>query len=324
MEWTLHFKRYTFYLKLKDKYNMLVGDSGIGKSTLQIEIAHTMDSNPKCLTTGAIGVVPLLLSAPKDVSLIVLDEDVMVHLTKDIIRQMHTSDKYFLFIVRGEISTFPVSCTAVFTLKHSGRYNTLEPAYKNYDKFVKSGRYFCEDEKSGYEYLSEWLDLVTSVHGISNALDYAVYDSTFIGDGAAAGCYMNELKMGYKNLFLPISFEYLVCVTIAPRDNRVVNPYDYWDFTKHQSLEQYYTALLSDICMEKFGQAYSKKKCLPQILKLDLLGLGVENTINNSTWRSYCERYGIVDEQSELERLRALFNTQSDEDLFDKINEEFM
>ena len=150
-----------YRFELTQKYNLLTGDSGTGKTELSNTIEAYMldpasivcDEYRKITTDNHLSIQDIL--ELKDY-VVVLDEDSPLLHRADTATILEKSENYFLIICRDIGLGFKsVSLDAVFKMKASGKYHTFEKAYNVNPEMFPVNQIVCEDSKSGMQFLRE-------------------------------------------------------------------------------------------------------------------------------------------------------------------------
>lgn len=262
----------TYEVYVNSKYTFIQGDSATGKSTMLRDAWDKNHTSKDCVNAASIEALEALIELQRTF-VIFIDEDVFNHISKDTLSNMHTSCHCFVIVSRVVPSNIPLNYKDMYYLAIDSKEKSKHvatPIYSDYSKLIRNVKYVCEDSGSGYQYYVYHLNNVISAYGNSNIKNLVDNYTTVIADGAAFGGYIEDLK-DVCDLYLPISFEYLVCNNMHPKDQRCSDPVSNWDISKYASLEQYYTALLYEFTVN-FGQPYTKSKCPDYILNMDLLG----------------------------------------------------
>lgn len=140
-----------------------------------------------------------------------------------------------------------------------------------------------EDSNSGKEMMDAIFDCdVISAHG--NGSVYATVKGQLdigkiiyiIVDGAAFGGFIQKILSITEHfnvyIFAPESFEYLLLNTPAFRrhlSGELERTWDYCDISSFQTWEEYFTSLLSRLCIDNYRFSYSKSRLSPFFLKGD-------------------------------------------------------
>lgn len=260
---------FTFVIPVKSKYTIIQGDSGIGKTFSLFVYEHSdvnVNANVRVATNNSI--IDFINADGHRV--IIMDEDHVTKITTSLADEMNKSDKQFILICRRIPATLPVDYRDIYTMRRSNKYHFCERVYPDFNTFTEAYSYLCEDSRSGYLYLNNRYKNVRSAGGNSNLSKQMCDGDTVFGDGAAIGVYIRELcelaSIKYKvNLYLPISFEYLVCRYLHKDLNEEI---EWWRY--YASAERYYTDLCEKLCGD-VGIHYSKTNLPREILKMRLL-----------------------------------------------------
>ena len=168
-----------YKFNLWQKYNLLTGDSGEGKTTLYKMIASYDENkqNIQCLGYKKLGTDLTLLRTLADIAmedddkvkedlihrldgfLIILDENSSLLKRRSAPSLLERFNCYFLVICRKVALGFKsVSADCVFELSSSGKFHTFKPHYKLSADVFLCHNIICEDSKSGMQFMQSIFD----------------------------------------------------------------------------------------------------------------------------------------------------------------------
>ena len=152
-------RRCEYEFTITQKYNLLIGDSGTGKTEL-VNIVETYDLDNSAVQCSGYRLLKTDrrlsiddLYALKDY-IIFLDESSPLLHRKDAATILENSKNYFIIISRDVTLGFKsVSLDCIYKMKTSGQYHTFDEAYTiPYDVFGVN-HIVCEDSRSGMQFL---------------------------------------------------------------------------------------------------------------------------------------------------------------------------
>ena len=281
------FVQYEF--DVRDKYTLLVGDSGCGKTTLHdlITVYYAMPDTVQCSGYGRLRPFPVLreqselqpiLTGSRDF-VYVIDEDNPVFGMHGYERLLENSYNYFIIITRDkEFRNLPIALRSIVRLKNSGRYHTFEPVYKLREEASKFSMVITEDSGAGRKFLSQFLKNVRSAGSvlglgtsgkdcIAPAILECKEDVCVVldasGIGSSYGDIVEAIRISRQNvtLFAWDSFEGYV-IDLPLYQGGVDASYS----CAYNSYEQYATAQLRHILRAFPGMNYNKTS-LPLCLR---------------------------------------------------------
>lgn len=294
-------KRYEF--EIKHKFNIILGDSGSGKSYLCEKLRQgSREGRNKSrfksdLVARSVYSMEDLFNALKNgYTLILVDENTLTKFCKGdagemFARAIENTGVYFIFMARNRrLSAIPIDVMACFRLKEQfgggkSKY-TLENLYHwNYEPIMYPDEIIIEDSKVGYQFYDTTLTMneCISAHGNSNIvstvkaeLAKGVKNIFVIADGCGFGVYfeeLRELKDSKEQIpgveiryFFPPSFEYLVLkAQIFKIDLDILeNTQNHTDVSDYFGWEAFYTDYLRVVSDFKYSKNASR---LPQFLR---------------------------------------------------------
>ena len=113
---------------LRRKYSQLIGNSGVGKTSVVRLIGQLHNDLVTCSlpfikhveVPGSVVDLLLILSETESNSLFILDEEVCLKLNAKVCSAIHNSNSFFVFVTRPSRPQFPISDWNVLTLSYSG------------------------------------------------------------------------------------------------------------------------------------------------------------------------------------------------------------
>lgn len=290
--------RKVFYqLDIERKVTVIKGNSGTGKTSLIRMISDYVelgkDSGVHIQKSGEYDIKVFEnrtdwaqeLERVHD-TIIFVDEDVRYLYEKNFQLLFQTADCYIVIVSRsGMFRQLPYAIASVYELRTQKDGKTfITRLYRIYEEKlqeVKANYVITEDSNAGYEMMQDIFTCpVESAKGNGNVLNelskkIMSYENIFvIVDGAAFGGYIAAvLKIaGIREnvtVIAPESFEYLLLKANAFRRflaDELEHTWKYCDSKKHMTWERYFTELLGDLTVQKYGFHYSKKKLNPFFL----------------------------------------------------------
>jgi hypothetical protein len=286
--------RVRFDLTLDRNITIITGDSAIGKTylcdTVRVYIRLGKSSGIYIKTDVQLGVGADTLEDAvwqlknNNGTVIFYDEDLKYVMTKEFAEAVKGSDNYIVIICREAIKNLPYSIKAVKSLvtkKTNGIFVSEFVEIFNLhklEKFFQPELIITEDKKSGFEFF----DLISnckcdSADGNGNVTNKLKSCKNYnnilvIVDGAAFGPLYMEL-MDYINVsnqkivvWMPESFEFLILQSGVVKHEKLnyflQETYNYADSCEYESWEQYYTALLNELCQYNNIGTYTKSTLL--------------------------------------------------------------
>lgn len=279
-------RKLEYKFEIFEKYNIILGESGIGKTTLyELVAAGKSVSNIICdkqlvaLPTNAIN---YHLEDYND-CIIFMDENCGLLRKHGFEKELKNSNNYFVIISRKlNFDSLPISTNAIYDMKSSGKFHTLVHKYNEFNMNIQDiDCIITEDKKSGYQFIKE----VVQLYNIQNHIDIVHADGNSKIISKMQDCYNNNKRnfvivydssdFGTKiSLLLKFMQQYNKCnyfiIDWVSFENYILASkmfnikIDYTNMSyKYESLEQYSTAVLSNII-----QGYDKSR-LPKCLKFD-------------------------------------------------------
>lgn len=279
---SVHTRRVAYELELRHNITVIQGDSGSGKSVLcdlvsrksnrqGSAIALTVTNNYACRHLTNEMCEDGALSRIKN-SIVFLDEDCDFIYSNDFAQQILGSSNYFVLITRHikRLSKLSIHVNALCKLVYLDGINHLEIEHHlAEDKTYLCGDIFApdkiitEDSNSGYKFFKLVAgDKCRAAKGRSKFVSQASelfklkQKYLIIADGGAFGGDINQVIYTLSRLnlpgfafYLPDSFEEVLLHSLIFKNkseiiNRLREPWNYIDYSKCISFEQFYTDLL--------------------------------------------------------------------------------
>lgn len=219
-------KSSTFHIDIElfRRFNIIKGDSGVGKSTLVEVLSDYGSPDVDIFCELKIVIVNLtdwqvVMSAAKN-ALIVIDDMDFVETSEFNLLYQSTciqNNNYYLVIAREVISNFkglsrlPFSINAVYKMEKNGIFHSLYPYYTDLCYADNPDCVIVEDSGSGYDFfkwlVSDGIAVETARSGNSSIIADTEqllnkYHHVFvIFDTASFGCYMDEFYLKFTNIY---------------------------------------------------------------------------------------------------------------------------
>lgn len=307
-------KKYTVEFKetLYNKFNVIVGDSAIGKTTLVNCVIRKIKTNKVCYTSNSksVSIRPILTAMlTSDIvtilksknTLFLIDEGNYVNIFqsilydydeygKELFDTITKSSSKFLIIARNT-SLINVDYKSVYTLQQKGNKVVSKRFYKDYTTFDCKLPIVHEDSNSGADYYKHYYNDVIAAGGKTNIVNVLLKDNanTVVADGSSIGNEIHNISQLCDNVYLPESFEFELANAIAPNDKQVSDYYNNMP-DSIDSVERYFeNDVMPYLCDKYHLPQYSKKNKLnPAFLKYRIHSVnhyGITETV--------AELYGI-------------------------------
>ena len=276
----------TIHIKttLTTKYNLLTGNTAIGKSLTAKTLKRSMSKRYKLhvdflgnrwrvvtsidelLNLNNVDVVLIDESLSKDLDLTLCESDYYMH--DEIVKALKEATCKFIFIVRG-MHSLPIDYKSVYTLDGNAPVSNIVRLFNDYMDFNSDLPIIIEDSTTGLEYYRHWFKDVESSFGKNNLRDYAFPGVQIVADGSAIGYSVQDLLDA--NLYLPESFEYDLASHWRPKDTELLLKLQPDD---SESVEQYFeNKALPAMCIKYHLPVYKKDKHLiDKLLKVQIHG----------------------------------------------------
>ena len=230
-----------YKFELKRNITVINGNSGNGKSTFyrivrdyNLDLMQRGESHTivECGDYKLIAMDSLLWNFAQAVpekycnSIIVIDEQSSFVKTKRFAKFVVESKAYFILINRNSLKQLSYSVNEIYNFITSHGTHILLPIYASDDNFYikkkiehKPKEILSEDSGAGFEFFCMVKDIECKSAGSnSNIINYLrdnyITDMFIVGDGAAFGPYIKQLKVYIEKdniqLYLLESFEYLL------------------------------------------------------------------------------------------------------------------
>lgn len=279
---SVHTRRVAYELELRHNITVIQGDSGSGKSVLCDLISRKSNRQGSAITLAVTNNYACrhltnemcedgALTRIKN-SIVFLDEDCDFIYSNDFAQQILGSSNYFVLITRHikRLSKLSIHVNALGKLVYLDGVNYLQTEHHLAgDKTYLCGDVFTpdeivtEDSNSGYKFFKLVAgDRCKTAKGrskfVSQASELFKLKQRYliIADGGAFGGDINQViyTMSRLNLpgfafYLPDSFEEVLLHSLIFKNkseilSRLQEPWDYIDYSKCVSFEQFYTDLL--------------------------------------------------------------------------------
>lgn len=259
--------RHKFHLTLQSKTTILCGYSASGKTTItdlatNVRLADYADYVHE-LVYNRNGNVDSAISEFADGDVIFVGEETLTTLILESkLSYLWSKPYWFVFVTRVPITDIQYSYRDVYTLETKGNTTKAVHLYKEFNTLPKCNSYAVEDELSGFEYFSSFLNVKT--FGGNLNWKEGLCAECLIMDGACVGQLMHSLVKRSVDLYLPESFEFLLLQYYCNYTHEdAIN-----DLSDEKTFEQLYDNLtLGD---GKLGFTYSKgyKHCRAYLARL--------------------------------------------------------
>ncbi|MBQ9866918.1 MAG: AAA family ATPase [Lachnospiraceae bacterium] len=279
-------KRVSFEIKIKRSVTIIRGYSGTGKSTfinmLESALTETVtgitlntdyDRNKIEVIRNSRQIEYVIRSAEKN-KIFVMDENVDLEKYIYFVEYLKTSGSYLVYITRKNrtgLLQFSVDEIYTFNSKTNNNYTTVNmyPKYPDVDMVVVPDIIVTEDSNSGHDIIEHIVNIpVESSDGKDNVANMINdirdkgYSSVYvIVDCAAFGnCIEKVLALGAHVCRIE-SFEYMMLNTYVFGkflNNELTETYLYAESSCYYTWEQYYTALLQELCKKFPNCSYRK------------------------------------------------------------------
>lgn len=293
-------KKLEFVLTIKSKVTILRGDSATGKTTLIDNVGiNRKNLNNKGIVVynprSNVDVMTFARSLDRN-TIVFFDEDAVKLLVKDkILNKLWHMPLYFIFATRKRLYCIDYSYTDCYVMKTKNNLCEALRETRSFGKLPKDTHYVCEDSNSGFQYFSDRLQSVLTMHGVRNCVKFA-NKGTLILDGAASGKYIAKLQYLKAKLYLPPSFEWLLLKHYTGRKASEFLELYTADFL---TMEQFYTSL----CISGFLPFKYTKSKLPVSVFKEILIPELEGT-SSKYWSkiastqylpNICDKYDAKD-----------------------------
>ena len=155
----LRTNRVSYEFNITQKYNLLVGDSGTGKTTLY-SLVDEMNSNHNSVDCAGYSKVitdhQVINKSLSDFSnyVIILDETSPLLHEPNSPTILEQSNNYFLIICRDVTLGYKsISLDCIFKLRTTGKFHYFERMYSIPEEMFDVSTVMCEDSNSGFQFL---------------------------------------------------------------------------------------------------------------------------------------------------------------------------
>lgn len=289
MELIYNYNDMQYTLSLTGKYNVIVGDSGTGKTQLA-EFASRLESVVKRKRTWDIpiyGDSRHVLDIINKVtnSVIVIDEEISTSDLECHLKAIEKSPNWFIFCFRDDLGKIPYGIDNIFSLRGNARHRKMIP-YFTRNAFTRTVMAYTdiitEDSKSSYyalQYKFPQQRVITSEGkgNLKRVIAQSKENSIIILDLCGVGCnifsIMNIAQAKGSIIFKSKSFEHEVLLELLQSKDwdDITFPESEWLTGKYSSEEHYYEEQLKTTLYDQVGLRYSKHNSR----LLELLGSGV-------------------------------------------------
>ena len=275
-----------YNLRLKHNINIILGNSGTGKTTLYELIQnyeYYNNNNIKIYNNGDSSRVKVhalnkmnydTLYKYKD-TLIILDEESDFMCSQEFASQVKSNpSNCYILIYRdlSSLSNLPINKDAIYEIENNGMYHYLRPCYSkkcyslcNFTSINDIQAIKTEDSGSGYILYQELYKPIKtkSYCGNGNLKNLTCKESLIVVDGAACGSYIPVImNLAITNLiYMTESLEFILLHSLCFKKyitSELIYTYRYIDCALFISYEQYYTYLLNNIYLSLYGESYFK------------------------------------------------------------------
>lgn len=277
-------RHYELALEITGKFNVVIGESGIGK-TLMTDIARRFMQadgsevrKPKPIYSVNGWISEKRIANAQD-SVFVMDETFESEWLRSVLPTMKQSSNYYIFVTREGLAEVPYGISNVFKVNsNSGRRCYMVPAYSNVTSRVvdRSGTIIAEDSGLGYKHLCDICgeERVLTSQGKSKIanLVFSLPDNqiyTIVCDCCGLGKDARNLldlqSAGRCRLFDSTSFEQEV---LSRAFAKYYNEFTEEDYPGPSTEEGFYVEQLSCLLNKLWGIGYHKNDAqLSQLLE---------------------------------------------------------
>lgn len=332
-------RRLEYKFEIFNKYNIIEGDSGTGKTALY-ELINSFQVNKDIGINDSshqLVAMPIQFSSFKlnnyTNCIIVIDEDCDILSNKNIPDILKKSNNYFIIITRKKkLGFIPVDIENIYEIKSSGKFHTLKQKYSRFSdnqKISDIDLIITEDSRSGNLFIKEVLKdirlklplnkFVITSHGAPKLVQFitnllinsrsirnivVVYDSAAYGEYYETFLNMLNVFKNRVNFYIIDWYSFESYIIQSSVYGVTINREDV-DY-KYESIEQYATKMIEDI--HRDTSPYSKSalsKCLKQIRCKDCI-------------ESICDRRNHKFNELVYWRIRTIYNILSNKNKVNK------
>ena len=281
-------KRISFKIDIKRSVTIIRGYSGTGKSTFINMLESALDDNVTGVSLRTdydvkkIEVVRnerqlqyIINNGERDM-ILVADENLNLTKYEYFVEYLKSSGAYLIYVTRKNrtgLLQFAVDEIYRFESKTQDDYTAVSmyPQYEDKGTVVKPDVIVTEDSNSGHDIVEHIVSIpVKAADGKDNVVNtidrlmkdghekvYAVVDCAAFGN-----CMEKAVRLGAHILRVE-SFEYMMLNTYIfnkELDGELTETYSYAESSVYYTWEQYYTALLQNLCRKYPGCTYKKER----------------------------------------------------------------
>ncbi|MCM1234121.1 MAG: hypothetical protein NC489_28800, partial [Ruminococcus flavefaciens] len=263
-KFTINYFDHRYIVLVQAKITILCGESATGKTTVVENIGNPLYTDVPytdvytVLMANVSNVERDLSNLPKD-TVVFMDEDVVLRCRElELLPKFAELPLYFVLVYRDPIIEIGYSYRDVYYMRTVDRSVEMCRVYEDFSTFTNKQSYLCEDEKSGYTYMSNYLDGCTCAGG-NRKIPRICSGLHVFADGCAFGAYIADTLELASSVFLPVSFEYLAYKKLTGKSDRQL-----FDEARieYKTLEDYFT-----VCMSNLYKSGYDKDNIPNSMK---------------------------------------------------------
>lgn len=285
-----------YLLSIRNKFTFLTGDTATGKSTIITFIREWIATRESNIARNTKIISPINIEAPygfneinhRENTLFVFDESLAPGIRKN--KSIFINSNNYFLIIDREMIDLPYGVYDILkldsTFENGYTINRTVPLYNMVEEYVTPNLIITEDESSGYKFYNRLLSVpCVSAKGKTRimkkvGIEVLRHNKTvlLIVDEVGFGyefsklvelCSTKPMKNKQVYIWLPKSFEYVLLNSgmFIGIDDFLKDPYDSWDLSKYNTVEQYITSVLNNKMKEKFGVSYSKSMDITEYFK---------------------------------------------------------
>lgn len=278
-EFTLASKKLSIDFLFTGKYNVLIGNSGVGKTYLIQEVrktnaANLWSSHPPfdvlaCDEAGNAVTTSLGEAMQhREGDVFLLDEELVSRLSGKDWNAIQDSPNYFLFIVRERLPQIPYAPWNIFRLEGNEKHLRMVPVYNQSLRRIIGGcSVLCEDVGTGVEVARKVLrergysvdaiggngNLISAIkmagrplHALVDLCGYGAMYSSLLDIAGVYGVDVCDYKSFEHEALIGLGYSE---TDLDPSENELL---------RSRSEEAHYTSLLSDIVKSGYDISYDK------------------------------------------------------------------